>query len=88
MHSRREADRLRHQRARPADPGFLAGTRLARIAFGVPQAGSVGLGVSIFSYDGAITVGVAADAGLVDDPRVLVQGVEAELAELSRLARP
>jgi WS/DGAT/MGAT family acyltransferase len=61
---------------------FLAGTTLDRIVFWVPQAGSVALGVSIFSYAGQVTVGVAADAGLVDDPYVLTAAVQDALQEL------
>lgn len=66
----------------PKQRVFLAGTPLERIVFWVPSAGSIGLGVSIFSYAGTITVGVAADAGLVADPRLLAAAVEDELDEL------
>jgi diacylglycerol O-acyltransferase len=52
----------------------------------VPQAASVGLGVSIFSYAGTVTVGVAADAGLVPDPGALARDLAAEVEALVRLA--
>ena len=52
----------------PTRPVYLAGSRLTRSAFWVPQAGSVGLGVSILSYAGEVTIGVAADRNLVPDP--------------------
>jgi hypothetical protein len=48
--------------------------------FWVPQAGRMGLGISIFSYAGSVTIGVMADAGLVPDPNALVAEVDAELA--------
>jgi hypothetical protein len=50
--------------------------------FWVPQSGRMGLGVSILSYAGGVTVGVAADAGLVPDPERLVADFERELKGL------
>lgn len=67
----------------PRRPVFLAGARLERLVFWVPQAGSVGLGVSILSYSGRVTVGVAADRNVVPDPAQLTAAVEAELAHLA-----
>jgi len=72
----------------PRQRVFLAGTPLERIVYWVPTAGSIGLGVSIFSYAGAVTVGIAADAGLVAEPRLLATAVEEEIAELVRCAAP
>lgn len=70
----------------PREPVFLAGARVTRLAFWVPQAGSVGLGVSILSYAGQVSVGVAADRNLVPEPQVLTRHLEDELADLARLA--
>jgi diacylglycerol O-acyltransferase len=67
---------------------FLAGARLARVVFWVPQTGSVGLGVSILSYAGDVTVGVAADRNLVPDPAELTAAVRVELDALARRALP
>jgi len=61
---------------------YLAGQRLERVMFWVPQSGRLGLGVSILSYAGEVMVGVASDAGLVPDPHQIVTGFEAELARL------
>jgi len=69
----------------PTAPVYLAGARLVRLTFWVPQAGSVGLGVSILSYAGDVTIGVAADRNLVPDPQVLVAAAEDELADLVRV---
>jgi diacylglycerol O-acyltransferase len=66
----------------PPQPLYLAGRRLDRIMFWVPQSGRLGLGVSILSYAGEVMVGVASDAGLVPDPERIVAGFEAELARL------
>ena len=67
---------------------FLAGARLVRAVFWVPQTGSVGLGVSILSYAGDVTVGVAADCNLVPDPTELTASVQVELDALVRRALP
>jgi WS/DGAT/MGAT family acyltransferase len=66
----------------PRAPLWLCGERLDGMMFWVPQSGRLGLGVSILSYDGGVRVGVAADAGLIDDPREIVAGYGAALAEL------
>jgi WS/DGAT/MGAT family acyltransferase len=62
---------------------FLAGTELDGMVFWVPQAGAVGLGVSILSYADVVCVGIAADRNLVPDPGLLAHSVELELAELA-----
>ena len=70
----------------PRQPVYLAGTRLAGLMFWVPQACKLGLGVSIFSYAGEVTVGVSADAGLVPDPHRLLTAFRDELAALAAYA--
>ena len=72
----------------PREPVFLAGARLTRLAFWVPQAGSVALGVSVLSYAGEVSVGVASDHNVLPDPGEITRAVEAELADLVRLALP
>jgi diacylglycerol O-acyltransferase / wax synthase len=66
----------------PRRPVYLAGTKVAGIMGWVPAAGGIALGVSVFSYDGKVTVGVYADARLVPDPEVLVDAFNHELAML------
>jgi len=66
----------------PRQPVWLADSRVTRVVFWVPQAGSVGLGVSILSYAGDVTVGVAADHNLVPDPGQLTAAVRAEVDAL------
>ncbi len=63
----------------PRQTLWLAGCPIRDIFFWVPQAGRLGLGVSIFSYDGNVGMGVATDAGLVPDPERIVDGFHAEL---------
>ncbi|NOK13679.1 WS/DGAT/MGAT family O-acyltransferase [Corallococcus exercitus] len=66
----------------PRKPVSLAGTKLEGLTFWVPQAGHVGLGISLFSYAGQVTVGVASDASRVPDPGDLVSAFQEELAAL------
>ncbi len=60
----------------------LAGAPVDGIAFWVPQAAAVGVGVSLFSYDGTLRIGVAVDAGLVPHAQLLADALDAELAAL------
>ncbi|RKG61541.1 wax ester/triacylglycerol synthase family O-acyltransferase [Corallococcus sp. CA054B] len=70
----------------PRQPVSLAGSRLAGLTFWVPQAGHVGLGVSLFSYAGQVTMGVASDASRVPDPGAIIAAFQAELDSLATLA--
>jgi WS/DGAT/MGAT family acyltransferase len=47
---------------------YLAGARIGRLIFWVPQSGDIGLGISILSYAGQVQFGLIADAGRVPDP--------------------
>ncbi|ABU58468.1 WS/DGAT/MGAT family O-acyltransferase [Roseiflexus castenholzii] len=66
---------------------YLAGSPIRQIMFWVPQAGRLGLGVSIFSYAGDVLIGIAVDAGLVPDPDTIVEAFHTEFRDLLRLAR-
>ncbi len=57
----------------PQQPLFLAGARLKEMMFWVPQTGSIGLGLSILSYDGKVQFGLIADARLVPDPHAVTR---------------
>ncbi|CAM3814082.1 DUF1298 domain-containing protein [Corallococcus sp. ZKHCc1 1396] len=70
----------------PRQPVSLAGARLDGLTFWVPQAGHVGLGVSLFSYAGQVTVGVASDAARVPDPGALVAAFIEEVEALAAVA--
>ncbi|MBP6789400.1 MAG: wax ester/triacylglycerol synthase family O-acyltransferase [Candidatus Promineofilum sp.] len=71
----------------PPIPLYLAGQRIQELMFWVPQAGRLGVGISILSYAGNIHLGIATDAGLVPDPERVLAGVHEELARLKVLAR-
>lgn len=71
----------------PRQTLVMGGKPIRRALFWVPQAGRLGIGLSIFSYAGSIQVGVAADTGLVPNPQALATAIDAELAELVGLER-
>jgi diacylglycerol O-acyltransferase / wax synthase len=66
----------------PTEPVYLAGTKVTGVLGWVPAAGGIGVGISIFSYCGEVTVGVYADGRLVPDPEVLVAAFDDEVAAM------
>jgi WS/DGAT/MGAT family acyltransferase len=66
----------------PQAPLTMCGQRVTDMHFWVPQTGSVGLGVSLLSYAGAVHFGVIADRALMDSPRPLVEGFAREFEHL------
>ncbi len=69
----------------PREPVYLAGTPMSGVLVWAPCSGSVSMSISIFSYAGALTVGVMADAGLVPDPERIIEAFEREVEALMRL---
>lgn len=69
----------------PREPIYFAGTRIAGVVVWVPAAGPIGLGVSIFSYAGAVTVGLRVDAAVIPDPETITEAFANELEVLARL---
>lgn len=64
---------------------YLAGSPVRQMTFWEPESGGLGLGVSIYSYAGEITVGVVSDRQLVADPSEITEGVAREIETLSEL---
>lgn len=56
----------------PRQPVHFAHTRLRNLVFWPPQAGGIGIGISLLSYAGRIRIGASTDAALVRNPQVLV----------------
>ena len=69
----------------PKDTLYFGGKPIGDIFFWVPQAGRVGIGISICSYAGKVRLGVGSDAGLVPDPEVIVRGFHEEFEALRAL---
>ena len=67
----------------PTETLHLLGAPIETLMFWVPQAGDIGLGISIISMDGTVRVGVGADAAYAPDPRALAEAFEAEFEALA-----
>ena len=67
----------------PREALSLTGVEIEQILFWVPQAGRVAVGVSVLSYDGTVTVGVAADRRVFSDPQAVADAVPGQLEELA-----
>ncbi|GAP67295.1 hypothetical protein MBSD_n2616 [Mizugakiibacter sediminis] len=70
----------------PQQPLFLAGCELRELMFWVPQTGTIGLGLSILSYNGRVHFGLIADAKRIADPQAIVQRFGAEFEKLVMIA--
>jgi len=71
----------------PRQPLYFAGKKINNIMFWVPRTGSVGLGISILSYSGAVWVGLVSDTRLVPDPEAILEGFEDEFYYLLDLVK-
>ena len=63
------------------EPRYIAGCRIAEQMFWVPQAGDIGLGISIVSYAGQVQFGVVADEAVMADPEEFLNDCLRELAQ-------
>jgi len=63
----------------PPIPLFLAGREIEDLMFWVPQAGRLGIGISILSYAGKVYVGVATDVKLIPDPDAIIESFYGEI---------
>lgn len=70
----------------PQQPLFMAGVEVRELMFWVPQTGSIGLGLSILSYNGRVHFGVIGDSKRVKDPDAIVQRFDAEFEKLMLIA--
>jgi WS/DGAT/MGAT family acyltransferase len=70
----------------PQQPLYLAGCTVREMMFWVPQTGSIGLGISILSYNGRVHFGLIADAKLIPDPDAVIKRFGPEFDKLLYLA--
>src|SRR5690554_1072441 len=61
---------------------YLAGCAITEQMFWVPQAGDIGLGVSIVSYAGQVQFGVVADEAILANPHEFLDDCLSELDQL------
>jgi diacylglycerol O-acyltransferase len=70
----------------PQQPLYLAGAEVRELMFWVPQTGSIGLGLSILSYNGKVYFGVVGDGKRVRDPDAIVRRFGEEFEKLMLIA--
>ncbi|MCX7034891.1 MAG: wax ester/triacylglycerol synthase family O-acyltransferase [Arenimonas sp.] len=70
----------------PQMPLYLGGRKITDMMFWVPQTGSIGLGISILSYNGSVHFGLIADAKLMPDPDSVIRRFRPEFEKLLYLA--
>jgi diacylglycerol O-acyltransferase len=63
-------------------PRYFAGSRIDQQMVWVPQAGDIGMGVSILSYNGRVQFGLITDKNMVDDPEQIVSRFADEFEKL------
>jgi diacylglycerol O-acyltransferase len=66
----------------PQQARYMAGVKLRQQMFWVPQSGSIGIGVSILSYNGQVQFGLITDKNMVDDPERIVERFALEFEKL------
>jgi len=66
----------------PKEPVYFAGHPIKEQMFWVPQSGSVGMGVSILSYNGQVQFGLVTDSNLVAHPQDVICHFEQEFDRL------
>lgn len=67
----------------PQMPLYLAGCELNELMFWVPQSGSIGMGLSILSYNGRVHFGLIVDGKRVQDPDPIVRRFAPEFEKLA-----
>jgi WS/DGAT/MGAT family acyltransferase len=70
----------------PQVPLYFGCSKIKDLMFWVPQTGSIGLGISILSYNGAVHFGLIADAKLMPDPDSVIRRFQPEFEKLLYLA--
>jgi len=66
----------------PAGVLHLGGAPISQLLFWVPQSGSIGTGVSMFTYRNEVQLGVIADRRLIPEPGELVSIIQQEFDRL------
>ncbi|MGB0134749.1 WS/DGAT/MGAT family O-acyltransferase [Dokdonella sp.] len=70
----------------PQQPLYLTGVEVTELMFWVPQSGSIGVGLSILSYNGNVHFGLIGDAKRVHDPDSVTVRFAEEFEKLMLIA--
>lgn len=65
----------------PKEKLLFAGQTITHMNFFGPQSGKMGVGISVFSYQNELTLGISTDAGMVPNPSEFTACFEQEIAE-------
>ncbi len=65
---------------------YLAGAEVTQPMFWVPQSGSIGIGMSIFSYAGTVQFGITIDKNIHADPDAVMEYFQESFQALSHAA--
>jgi WS/DGAT/MGAT family acyltransferase len=71
----------------PREHLYFTDRKIKNMMFWVPRSGDVALGVSIISYAGSVTLGIATDCRVASDPEKITVHFSDKFAELLKLAR-
>jgi len=66
----------------PQKPLYLAGAKIKEMMFWVPQNGSIGLGISILSYNSKVFFGLISDHRLLPEPSAVISRFKKEFEKL------
>jgi WS/DGAT/MGAT family acyltransferase len=66
----------------PQIPLYIAGTKVNKMMFWVPQNGTIGMGISILSYNGKVEFGLIVDKNLISDPQNVIKEFPAQFDRL------
>lgn len=69
----------------PQVPLYIAGCEITKLMFWVPQNGTIGMGISILSYNGSVEFGLIADKNLVPQPHEVIANFPRQFAQFSEL---
>lgn len=70
----------------PQMPLYLAGSRIVDLMFWVPQSGTIGLGISILSYNNEVHFGLMSDAKRVPKPGNVIRRFKPEFEKVLYVA--
>ncbi len=70
----------------PQQPLYMTGVEATELMFWVPQSGSIGVGLSIISYNGSVHFGLMGDAKCVRDPDAVTKRFAEEFEKLMLIA--
>jgi WS/DGAT/MGAT family acyltransferase len=71
----------------PRQPLYFTDKKIKNMMFWVPRSGDVALGISIISYAGNVTLGIATDTRVAPDPEKITKYFSEEFSQLLQLAK-